>query len=56
MLALADYETYLANAKPQDESKVTLAPKFNVAKTVVDWAAMDAEQVLRLNRAIGHKV
>ncbi|RUS21794.1 hypothetical protein BC937DRAFT_91436, partial [Endogone sp. FLAS-F59071] len=45
-----------ANAKTQDPTQVTRAPKITKEKAVVNFETMSAEKIERLHRAIGHQV
>ncbi|KAL1919701.1 uncharacterized protein VTP21DRAFT_1632 [Calcarisporiella thermophila] len=46
---------YRANSISQDSSQITHARKIQKSMSVVDWKQMDADEVYRLHRAIGHQ-
>ncbi|ORZ00375.1 formyl transferase [Syncephalastrum racemosum] len=50
---LSDFHAFKANAKEQDESHVTQAPKIEKSWSHVDFTDMTAWQIEQLHRAIG---
>ncbi|GAA6015408.1 hypothetical protein JCM10207_008976 [Rhodosporidiobolus poonsookiae] len=52
---LLDLSSAQASATLQDASQATLAPKLHKHSAHVDWATMTGDQVLRLQRGVGHQ-
>ncbi|GAA5907844.1 methionyl-tRNA formyltransferase [Sporobolomyces salmoneus] len=52
---LRDLSSYQTNAKPQDPSLATSAPKLTKQTARIDWEKMTAMQITRLQRGVGHQ-
>ncbi|GAA5829712.1 hypothetical protein JCM3766R1_001275 [Sporobolomyces carnicolor] len=53
---LRDLPRYQANARPQDPSRATSAPKLTKASARINWNTTSATEITRLQRGIGHQV
>jgi methionyl-tRNA formyltransferase len=53
---LRNFNYYKENAKEQDNSKSTKAPKIKKEMSKIKWKQFSAQQLDQLHRAISHKV